>query len=40
MVSMLKFITDAPVEWIENDGIYIGIEKSISRLPVVPGTMD
>lgn len=33
----VKFITDAPVEWIENDGIPIGIEKSISRLPVVPG---
>lgn len=33
----IKFVTDAPIEWIENKGVPLGILKSISRLPVIPG---
>ncbi|MFS7492185.1 hypothetical protein AB6905_14540 [Carnobacterium maltaromaticum] len=35
----IKFVTDAPVEWIEENGVPLGITKSISRLPVVPGNI-
>ncbi|MCI1071874.1 CHAT domain-containing protein [Lactococcus lactis] len=33
----IKFISDCPIEWIDNDGLPLYIEKSISRLPVMPG---
>lgn len=33
----IKIISDAPVEWINNNGIPLGIEKSVSRLPIIPG---
>ena len=33
----LKFITDAPVEWITYKNVPLGIMKSIGRLPIIPG---
>ena len=33
----LKFITDAPVEWITYKNVPLGLMKSIGRLPIIPG---
>ena len=35
--SHIKFITDAPIEWIKHSGVPLGLIKSISRLPIIPG---
>lgn len=33
----IKFITDAPIEWIKYKDVPLGLIKSISRLPIIPG---
>lgn len=33
----IKFISDFPIEWIDNNGLPLYVEKSVSRLPVMPG---
>lgn len=35
----IKFISDAPVEWIKYQNVPISLIKSISRLPIVPGNI-
>lgn len=35
----IKFITDAPIEWIKYKNAPLGIVKSISRLPILPGNI-
>lgn len=33
----IKFITDAPIEWVKYKDTPLGLIKSISRLPIIPG---
>lgn len=33
----IKFITDAPLEWVKYKDTPLGLIKSISRLPIIPG---
>lgn len=33
----IKFITDAPLEWVKYRDTPLGLIKSISRLPIIPG---
>lgn len=33
----IKFITDAPIEWVKYKNTPLGLIKSISRLPIIPG---
>ena len=33
----IKFITDAPIEWVKYKDAPLGLIKSISRLPIIPG---
>lgn len=33
----IKFITDAPIEWVKYKETPLGLIKSISRLPIIPG---
>ena len=35
----IKFVSDAPVEWIKFQNVPISLIKSISRLPIVPGNI-
>lgn len=35
----IKFITDAPIEWVKYKDTPLGLIKSISRLPIIPGNM-
>lgn len=35
----IKFITDAPIEWIKYEDVPLGLIKSISRLPIIPGNI-
>lgn len=35
----IKFVSDAPVEWIKYQNVPISLIKSISRLPIVPGNI-
>ena len=35
----IKFISDAPVEWIKYQNVPISLIKSTSRLPIVPGNI-
>lgn len=33
----IKFITDAPIEWVKYKDTPLGLIKSISRMPIIPG---
>ena len=33
----IKFLTDAPIEWIKYRNVPLGLIKSTSRLPIIPG---
>lgn len=33
----IKFITDAPIEWVKYKDTPLGLIKSISRIPIIPG---
>ena len=33
----IKFITDAPIEWVKYKNVPLSLIKSISRLPIIPG---
>ena len=35
----IKFITDAPIEWVKYKDTPLGLIKSISRLPIIPGNI-
>ncbi|HGA1528885.1 TPA: hypothetical protein ACIRLL_002104, partial [Streptococcus suis] len=35
--NYIKFLTDAPIEWIKYKDVPLGLIKSISRLPIIPG---
>lgn len=35
----IKFITDAPIEWAKYKDTPLGLIKSISRLPIIPGNI-
>ncbi|WP_037613198.1 hypothetical protein [Streptococcus sp. OBRC6] len=35
----IKFITDSPIEWIKYEDVPLGLIKSISRLPIIPGNI-
>ncbi|HGA0276033.1 TPA: hypothetical protein ACGP4F_000836 [Streptococcus agalactiae] len=37
--NRIKFITDAPIEWIKYEDVPLGLIKSISRLPIIPGNI-